>query len=406
MMEGKLLWPLVRNDCDKLMIVLTLNSGSTSVKLAVYEASADPSQATGRTPAASLMQAPSPTPVRLESEHHSGAEIEPRAVLAAFLHKLRSPPDAVAHRVVHGGTRFTGPVRIDDGVVAEIRKLSELAPLHNPKALEWIEAARDACGNDVAQVAVFDTSFFAGLPRVAAEYALPTRIGVDHGVRRYGFHGLAHEAMWRRWCELYPQLPGGGRLITVQLGGGCSMTAIAEGRVLDNSMGFSPLEGLVMATRSGDVDPSILPYLQKRLGLTGEQVVELLNRESGLAGVSGKNANPSELLADPAPQGQFAVELYCYRLRKYIGAYCAVLGGCDGIVFGGGVGEHSPEVRERTLAGMQWAGIELDAAANQAARGAEAAIHAAQSKVRVQVIPVDEELVMVRAATGVVAARG
>lgn len=381
------------------MIILTLNSGSTSVKLAVYQTSAGPMPAEGPMPAAG------DTPVRLESGHHSGSEIEPRAVLGAFLRKLRSPPDVVVHRVVHGGTRFTGPVRIDDDVAAEIGNLSELAPLHNPKALEWIKVARALCGNDVAQVAVFDTSFFAGLPRQAAEYALPARIGVDQGVRRYGFHGLAHEAMWRRWCELYPHVPGGGRLITVQLGGGCSITAVEAGRAVDNSMGFSPLEGLVMATRSGDVDPSILPYLHKKLGLTGEQVVELLNRESGLAGVSGKNANPSELLADPAPQSQFAVELYCYRLRKYIAAYCAVLGGCDGIVFGGGVGEHSPEVRERALAGMQWAGIELDAAANRAAQGAEAAIHSKRSEVRVQVVPVDEELVMVRSAMRFVAER-
>ena len=365
------------------MIILTLNSGSTSVKLAVYDTA-------GGT-----------VPARIASEHHSGVEIEPRKLLADFLRKLGSPPDAVAHRVVHGGTRFTTPVRIDAEVIGEIHKLSELAPLHNPKALEWIEAARAECGSEVVQVAVFDTSFFSGLPRTAAEYALPARIGVDHGVRRYGFHGLAHEAMWHRWCELYPALPQGGRLITVQLGGGCSITALDRGRPVDNSMGFSPLEGLVMATRSGDIDPSVLPYLQKRLGLSSEQLVKLLNTESGLAGLSGKNANPSELLADAAPASQFAVELYCYRLRKYIGAFCAVLGGCDGIVFGGGVGEHSPEVRERALAGMEWAGIELDAVANGAARGAEAAIQSAGSKVRVQVIPVDEEVVMVRGAAGV-----
>jgi acetate kinase len=370
------------------MIVLTLNSGSTSVKLAVYDTAA------GNVAA------------RLESEHHSGGEIEARAVLTAFFRKLRSPPDVVAHRVVHGGTRFTGPVRIDDDVVADLRKLSELAPLHNPKALEWIEAARTVCGNVVAQVAVFDTSFFAGLPRRAAEYALPARIGVEHAVRRYGFHGLAHEAMWLRWCELYPTLSGGGRLITVQLGGGCSITALDKGAPVDNSMGFSPLEGLVMATRSGDVDPSILPYLQKRLSLTGEQVIELLNRESGLTGLSsGKSGNPAELLADPTPQSQFAVELYCYRLRKYIGAYCAVLGGCDGIVFGGGVGEHVPEIRERALAGMEWAGIELDPAANRAARGAEAVIQSSRSKVRVQVVPVEEERVMVREAEAAMGAR-
>jgi acetate kinase len=369
------------------MIVLTLNSGSTSVKLGVYDTSADP-------------------PVRLESEHHSGGETEPPAQLRSFLQKLRTPPSVVAHRVVHGGTRFSGPVRIDDTVVAEIRKLSELAPLHNPTALQWIKAARIVCGNDVAHVAVFDTSFFSKLPRRAAEYALSPALGVELGVRRYGFHGLAHEAMWRRWCELYPELPDGGRLITMQLGGGCSITALDRGQPVDNSMGFSPLEGLVMATRSGDVDPSVLPYLGKRLSLTTEQLIEMLNRKSGLAGMSGKSGNPGDLLGDPAPQSQFAVELYCYRLRKYIGAYCAVLGGCDGIVFGGGVGEHVPEVRERTLAEMEWAGIELDLAANRAARGAEAAIQAAHSKVRVQVVPVDEDAVMVRAAAAVMGQRG
>jgi acetate kinase len=362
------------------MIVLTLNSGSTSVKLAAYDT------------------AGAQTPTRIASEHHSGDKIERRSIFGAFLAKLRSRPDAVAHRVVHGGTRFTCPARIDDSVFSGIAELSELAPLHNPKALEWIDTARELCGPDVAQVAVFDTAFFVGLPRVAAEYALPPHLGVERGVQRYGFHGLAHEAMWRRWCELHPELPGGGRLISLQLGGGCSITASESGRPVDTSMGFSPLEGLVMATRSGDIDPSVVPYLQRRLATTSDRIVELLDREAGLAGLSGGESNPATLLADPAPQSQFAVELYCYRARKYIGAYFAVLGGCDGIVFGGGVGEHVPGVRERILAGMRWAGIELDTAANEAARGDEARIDTDHSAVRVLVLRVDEELVLMRAA--------
>jgi acetate kinase len=378
------------------MIVLTVNSGSTSVKLAAYDTAGA-------------------TPKRLENEHHTGGSLEPHTLLRGILRKLPAPPDVVAHRVVHGGTRFTRPTRLDDQVIAAIEQLSELAPLHNPTALEWIRAARQECSDrtisegipsgeipsgdhKVVQLAVFDTAFFADLPRTAAEYALPARMGVDHGVRRYGFHGLAHEAMWRRWCELYPRLPRGGRIITIQLGGGCSIAALDQGRPIDHSMGFSPLEGLVMATRSGDVDPSILPYLGKRLSLSPEELVGLLNHEAGLKGLSGKSANPGELLADTAPQSQFAVELYCYRLRKYIGAYCAVLHGCDGIVFGGGVGEHVPQVRERALSGMAWAGIELDAEANSAARGAEVAVQSTRSVVKIQVIPVDEELVMVRGA--------
>ena len=364
------------------MIVLTINSGSTSVKLAAYDTAGA-------------------APKRLESEHHTGSNLAPRALLSGILRKLPAPPHVVAHRVVHGGTRFTSPTRLDDQVIAAIGELSELAPLHNPTALEWIRAARAECDPEILHVAVFDTAFFASLPRAAAEYALPAHLVIDHGVRRYGFHGLAHEAMWRRWCELYPRLPRGGRLITVQLGGGCSITALDQGRPVDHSMGFSPLEGLVMATRSGDVDPSILPYLQKRLSLSSEQLIGLLNHEAGLKGLAGKGANPGELLEDPAPQSQFAVELYCYRLRKYIGAYCAVLNGCDGIVFGGGVGEHVPQVRERTLANMTWAGIELDKPANSAAQGAEAAIQSVHSIVKVQVIPVDEELIMVRGAESV-----
>jgi len=293
---------------------------------------------------------------------------------------------------------FTRPTRIDDSVRASIAALSELAPLHNPLALSWIDAARAACGNDVTHVAAFDTAFFSTLPRVAAEYALPPNLGVELGVRRYGFHGLAHEAMWRRWCELETQLPGGGKLITLQLGGGCSMAALERGQPRDTSMGFSPLEGLVMATRSGDVDAAIVPYLERHLGVSGERVLEMLNEGSGLAGVAGSGADPQSLLDQGSEPAQLAIELYCYRARKYLGAYLAVLGGCDGVAFGGGVGEHVPEVRARILSGLEWAGLKLDRAANQAAKGSESRISAEDARVSVRVIPVDEEVLMVRSA--------
>jgi acetate kinase len=304
----------------------------------------------------------------------------------------------MAHRVVHGGTRFTAPVRIDSSVSAAIRELSDLAPLHNPKALEWIEAACCVAGPDVAQVAVFDTAFFASLPRVAAEYAIASRYGVDQGVRRYGFHGLAHEALWRRWSQLHPDLPLGGRVITLQMGGGVSAAAIERGKPLDTSMGFSPLEGFVMGTRSGDIDPAVVPYMEKRLRKTSDEIIALLNRESGVSGLSGGVTDLGKLAADPAAHAQFAVDLYCYRARKYIGAYLAVLGGCDGIVFGGGVGEHVPAVRQRILTGMGWAGVEIDATANDAARGQEARIDTSRLPVRVHVVPVEEEGVLARAA--------
>jgi acetate kinase len=370
------------------MIVLTVNTGSTSVKLAAFEIEA-----------ADRAAGPLPRPAR--AQHLTGPHLDALASLRGFLRQLPQPPAAVAHRVVHGGTRFTAPALIDEDARRAIEGLSELAPLHNPLALRWIDAAREVLGPAIAQVAAFDTSFFCALPRVAAEYALPPQIGDRLGIRRYGFHGLAHESMWRRWMELEPALAGGGRLITLQLGGGCSMAALEAGRPLDTSMGFSPLEGLMMATRSGDVDAAIVPYLERRLGVSGEEVLAMLNERAGLAGVAGSPGDPRALLDEGSERARLAVELYCYRARKYLGAYLAVLGGCDGITFGGGVGEHVAEVRARILGGLEWAGIELDAAANRAATGKECRISAAASRVTVRVIPVYEELLMVRAAVAV-----
>ena len=363
------------------MILMTVNSGSASIKLAAFEAN-------GAEP-----------PRRIDQEHRHDPDADARKVLGAFLRRAdMTQLVAVAHRVVHGGTRLIGPVRIDAAVEAEIDALSPLAPLHNPLALRWVASARALCGSNVAQVAAFDTAFFANLPRVAAEYALPASIGTDHGVRRYGFHGLAHEALWRRWCELRPDLAAAGRLITLQLGGGASVSAIAAGHPIDTSMGFSPLEGLVMATRSGDIDPAVIPYLERRLGCSSERIVERLNRDSGLRGLSGVTSDMSELIGSSTAEARFAVELYCYRARKYVGAYLAALGGCDGIVFGGGVGEHIPGVRERILLGMTWAGIAVDRAANDVAIGREARISSAATPVSVYVIPVDEEQALARAA--------
>jgi acetate kinase len=392
------------------MIVVTINSGSTSVKLAAFETTP------GNLALRAKRQQPSTktrdflgTPevrdggdvIQIEHDHRSGAALAPDEVLREFLSKLRAGPDAIAHRVVHGGTQFKSPVVIDAGVLTAIEQLSELAPLHNPKAVEWIKSARKIAGSAVVQVAAFDTSFFSGLPRVAGEYALARRFGVDEGVRRYGFHGLAHEALWKRWSQLRPDLPRGGRVITLQLGGGASVAAIDRGHPLDTTMGFSPLEGLVMATRSGDLDPAVVPYLQRRLGKSSDEIIELLNRESGVAGMAGGGTDLGKLAADPDPQSQFAVDLYCYRARKYIGAFLTVLGGCDGIVFGGGVGEHVPAVRQRILAGMPWAGIEIDAAANESARGQETRIDSRQKAVQVHVVPVEEEGILVEAVQAV-----
>ena len=369
------------------MLIATINSGSTSVKLGAFEAVTADANAAG-----ALRE--------IAREKHSGVSLEPQAVLKNFLtsHALEGV-EVVAHRVVHGGAQFSHPVEIDDSVLATIDTLSELAPLHNPPALKWIEGARAVCkGSHTRHVAAFDTAFFADMPRLAKEYALPASLGVEHNVRRYGFHGLAHEAMWRRWSELRPGSAASGRVISLQLGGGCSAAAIMGGRPLDTSMGFSPLEGLVMATRTGDVDPAVVAYLAQKLQCSGSDIIERFNRESGLLGVSGLSKDINDLIGSDSPDARFAVELYCYRVRKYIGAYLAVLSGCDAILFGGGVGEHIPQVRQAILEGFAWTGIEIDSARNERATGSEANISSAQSKISVHVIPVDEERVLARAA--------
>jgi acetate kinase len=360
------------------MTLLTVNAGSSSVKLALFEVDA------GRGLA------------RAKTEQYASRE-SPPTVLGTLAQDDQYVIRAIAHRVVHGGARFSKPTALAPPIIAAIDELSALAPLHNPAALRWIRAAREQWPA-VPQVAAFDTALFKDLPRVAAEYALPAALGTEIGVRRYGFHGLAHEDMLRNWCALYPDLERGGRLITLQLGGGCSVAAFDRGRPMDTSMGFSPLEGLVMATRSGDLDPAVVPYLQKSVGASSERVIQMLNENCGLAGVSGTQEDPSVLIADPSVQSQFAVDLYCYRIRKFVGAYLAVLGGCDGIVFGGGVGEHVPIVRWRALQGLAWAGIQIDPTLNEIADGGCALISAAESLVKVHVVVVDEELALARAA--------
>jgi len=364
-------------------MLLTVNTGSSSLRLAAFAPEGE-----------SL--------ARRADAHFSGTRDDPAEILRAFLeaHGIEEVA-AVAHRVVHGGARLTAPCRVDAAVEAEIERLAPLAPLHNPRALEWIRACREVFGARTEQVAVFDTAFYAALPEAAATYALPRALCRQHGVRRYGFHGLAHQAMWRRWRALHPQSRNGGRVISLQLGAGCSITAIRDGRAVDTSMGFSPLEGLVMATRGGDVDPGLLLYLQRAEGLSPERMERLLNEESGLLGLSGTSGDMRALLEADDESARLAIEVYCCRARKYVGAYLAVLGGADAILFGGGVGEHAAPVRAKILARMQWLGIMLDHAANRAAVGAEARISNRSSEAEVWVVPVDEAAILAQEAVAV-----
>lgn len=370
------------------MIVLAVNTGSSSVRLAAFAAGGE-----------------SLSP--LASAHYAGERNDLAATLRAFLreHAIEAV-EAVAHRIVHGGERLVAPCRIDDAVEAEIERLSPLAPLHNPRALRWIRACRETFGPQLPQAAVFDTGFYAALPPVAASYALPRALCREHGIRRYGFHGLAHEAMWRRWCELHPENKRRGRVISLQLGAGCSITAVHDGHAVDTSMGFTPLEGLVMATRAGDVDPGLLLYLQRAEGLDPARLERLLNEKSGLLGLSGASGDMRALLEMDNADARLAVDVYCYRASKYIGAYLVALGGADAILFGGGVGEHAPEVRAKILNSLLWMGVVPDAAANRSAIGAEARISNGCSEVEAWVVPVDEAAILAQAAAAVLTETG
>lgn len=370
------------------MIVLTVNAGSSSVRLAAFASDGS-------------------ALVCIGSERHETGTHQPVEWLTAFVAQhVRERPQRVAHRVVHGGRLLTATRWLDAEVEAQIERLVPMAPLHNPQSLAWVRACREVLGTDVPQLAVFDTAFHAQMPAVAATYALPWQLAERHGLRRYGFHGLAHQALWSRWRELRPDLPEGGRVISFQLGAGCSVTAIDRGRSQDTSMGFSPLEGLVMATRSGDLDPALVTYLQRAEGLSCADIDRLLNEGSGLLGISGVSGDMRQLLDGDGDDARvrLALALYAYRARKYLGAYLAVLGGTDGIVFGGGVGEHAAAVRATVLDGMDWAGIRLDAAANAATVGREGRISQAGSAIDVWVIPVDEARVLAREAVAAIAA--
>jgi len=303
---------------------------------------------------------------------------------------------AVGHRVVHGGAKFSAPTLLTPDALSELESLNALAPLHNPPALAGIRAAHVVFGPHIPMVAVFDTTFHRTLPEHAVTYALPHELAHRHGLRRYGFHGLAHESMLRRYSELAGVPMSRACLITVQLGGGCSVAAIREGRSVDTSMGFTPLEGLMMATRAGDLDPGVLTTLLRNENLSPSELEDLLNRQCGLLGVSGRSADMRELLA-VAPhdaRAALAVEMFCYRVSKYIGAYLAALGGAQAIVFGGGIGENSPEIRARICERLTWFGLHLDAAKNAATVGNEARITDDTSRLQAWGVAVDESVLV------------
>jgi len=306
--------------------------------------------------------------------------------------------DAVGHRIVHGGARFVAPTVLDDDVLAELESLGRLAPLHNGPGIAAARACRGLVARHVPMVAVFDTAFHAGLPAAAATYAIPRELSERHGIRRFGFHGISYRYVTARYAAMAGVTADGATLVAFHLGNGCSVAAIAGGRSVETSMGFTPLEGLVMGTRSGDLDPALVAFLARAEHVSADEVERWLNERSGLAGLAGGSRDVRDLVARMAddPHARLAVEVFCHRARKYLGAYLAVLGGAPAVVFTGGIGEHQPEVRRRICERMDWCGLALDPVRNDATVGVEAVVSAPRSAIRVLVIPTDEEQVIAR----------
>lgn len=367
------------------MKVLVLNSGSSSVKYQVVDTDARAALVVGLVErigagGALLSQTRSADGQKIRS---SAAILDHRDAIKAILDLVADPErgavksldeiGAVGHRVVHGGEDFTESAFIDDGVVDRIRESIALAPLHNPHNLAGILAARERMAR-VPHVAVFDTAFHAGMPPHAFHYALPYVLYRRHRIRRYGFHGTSHQHVAHRLADLLDRPLEELRLISIHLGNGASACAVAHGRSVDTSMGFTPLEGLVMGTRSGDLDPAVILYVMGREELGVADANALLNKHSGLQGLSGISSDMRDLLEEEeagSERAGLALDVYTYRVRKYIGAYAAALGGVDAVGFTGGIGQNAPAIRRRCLQGLGFLGLEIDADANERLVGGE-----------------------------------
>ncbi|MEV6137200.1 acetate kinase [Nocardia sp. NPDC051990] len=396
-------------------LVLVLNSGSSSIKYQLLDPESSVVAASGM--------------VDRIGEEHAGIEhrvdgriIEHRGPIADHAAGLRlvfqmfaeSGHDlaaagvrAVGHRVVHGGEVFYQPTLIDDAVVAAISELSSLAPLHNPANVAGIESARELLPG-VPQVAVFDTAFFYGLPGAAKTYAIDAKIAVAHGIRKYGFHGTSHEYVSGRVAALFGRDPAELNQIIFHLGNGASASAIRGGHPIDTTMGLTPLEGLVMGTRGGDLDPGIIAHLARSAQLSIDQIDEMLNRNAGLKGLSGVNdfRELQRLIDAGDAAARLAYDVYIHRMRRYLGAYLIELGGVDAITFTAGVGENSPQVRADALAGLSRFGIDVDPDRNVAKDRAARYISAPGAEIAVLVVPTNEELAIAQAAHRVVTDQG
>lgn len=369
--------------------VLVLNSGSSSVKYQLLDMAAE-----ARLAAGIVERIGEPGGV---ADHAEALRIVSKELRGRGL-GLDSPDlAAVGHRVVHGGTRFTEPTLVTDEVVHAVEELIPLAPLHNPANVTGIKVAREL-RPDLPQVAVFDTAFHATMPEAAARYAIDTEVADRHGVRRYGFHGTSHAYVSRATAALLGREPAEVNVIVLHLGNGASASAVRGGVCVDTSMGLTPLEGLVMGTRSGDIDPAVVFHLARVGGMEVDAVDDLLNKRSGLLGLCGDNdmREIGRRMAEGDQAAQLAFDVYVHRLRKYVGAYCAVLGRVDAIAFTAGVGENSPAVRGAAVRGLEPLGIEIDAVRNAVRGTAARVISSENSRVAIAVVPTDEEMEIAR----------
>jgi acetate kinase len=389
------------------MKILVLNCGSSSIKYKLFDMT-DKSvlaqggiEKIGQKNSFLKLKLPSGEKVTLEKEipeHTAGVQFVFDVLTGKEYGVLKSLSelDAVGHRMVHGGERFSRSVLLNKEVLDEFASLSDLAPLHNPANLKGVDAVTRILPN-IPQVGVFDTAFHQTMPDYAYMYAIPYAMYEKYGIRRYGFHGTSHRYVSQRVCEFLGISPKGTRIVTCHIGNGGSVAAIKDGRCIDTSMGLTPLEGLMMGTRSGDIDGGAVTFLMEKEGLTPEGVSTFLNKQCGLLGISGKT-DMREVkhakLVEGDDRARLAIDMYTYRLRKYIGAYAAALGGVDIIVFTGGVGENQDDIRQMTVTGLEYLGLKLDEKVNAANHGDEEVISAPDSKVKVCVIPTDEELMI------------
>ena len=399
------------------MNILVLNCGSSSVKYKLIEIKANKVLAEGGIEKIGLPDAfikfkfgNEKIQQDLDINDHVGA-------IKSILDNLTSKEygcikdfkeiDAVGHRVVHGGEKFNKSVLINDEVIAKIKECYGIAPLHNPVNMAGIDAINEVLP-EVPQVGVFDTAFHQTMPAKSYMYALPYKYYAEDGVRRYGFHGTSHRYVSQRVCEFLGVEPKGKKIITCHVGNGGSITAVKDGKSIDTSMGLTPTEGLMMGTRCGDVDPGALIFLMDKHNLSSKDMLNIVNKESGLAGISGVSSDMREITA-AAKQGNekaiLSLEMYEQRITKYVGAFAAEMGGVDIIVFTGGVGEHQSSTRANVCKPLRFIGVEIDDAANDANNGDEGIISTPNSAVKVVVIPTDEEYMIAKDTEAIIEGR-